>query len=71
MLSVSAPGELGLARKQSVTFGPAAYGCTTSDACEDLIDLGTAVRSVLPAWDAMLPNVFLVYAMVELTFASE
>jgi uncharacterized protein YggE len=64
-------GELRLARKQSVSFGPAAYGYTSSDACEDLVDLGTAVRSFLPAWDATLPNEFTVYAMVELTFASE
>jgi hypothetical protein len=63
-------GELKLARKQSVSFGPAAYGYTSSDACEDLVKLGTAVRSFLPAWDATLPNEFMVYAMVELTFAT-
>ena len=63
-------GELKLARKQSVSFGPAAYGYTSSDACEDLVNLGTAVRSFLPAWDATLPNEFTVFAMVELTFAT-
>jgi len=62
-------GELTLARKQSVSFGPAAYGYTSSDACEDLVNLGTAVRSFLPSWDATLPNEFTVFAMVELTFA--
>ena len=57
------------ARKQSVSFGPAAYGYTSSDACEDLVNLGTAVRGSLPSWDATLPNEFTVFAMVELTFA--
>jgi uncharacterized protein YggE len=61
-------GDLIQARKQSVSFGPAAYGFTASDACEDLVDLGTAVRSYLPTWDATMPNEFTVYAMVELTF---
>lgn len=61
---------LSQARKQSVSFGPAALGYTASDACDDLVDLGTAVRSYLPPYDATLPNEFVVYAMVELTFST-
>jgi uncharacterized protein YggE len=62
-------GELTQARKQSVSYGPAAYGYTMSDACEDLVNLGTAVRNYLPPFDATLPNEFTVYATVELTFS--
>lgn len=58
------------ARKQSISFGPAAYGYTASDACADLVNLGTAVRSYLPPFDPSLPNEFAVFAMVELTFAT-
>ncbi len=58
------------ARKQSVSFGPAAYGYTASDACDDLVDLGTALRAYLPPFDPSLPNEFAVFAMVELTFAT-
>jgi uncharacterized protein YggE len=62
--------ELWLARKQAVSYGPAAYGFSASDACEDLVDLGTATRTYLPPFDITLPNEFVVYAMVELTFTT-
>ena len=58
------------AKKQSVSFGPAAFSYGQSDGCEDLIDLGIAARTYLPGYDATLPNEFTVYAMVELTFAT-
>lgn len=63
-------GDWRQARKQSVTFGPAAYGYTASDACADLVDLGTAIRSYLPPFDISLPAEFVVYAMVELTYTT-
>jgi uncharacterized protein YggE len=62
-------GELIRAAKQSVSFGPAAYGMYPGDSCDNLVDLGTAVRTYLPPFDASLPNEFTVYAMIELTFA--
>lgn len=62
-------GELVRAAKQSVSFGPAAYSMYPGDSCENLVDLGTAVRTYLPAFDPSLPNEFIVYAMLELTFA--
>ena len=62
-------GELIRAAKQSVSFGPAAFGTYPGDSCENLVDLGSAVRSYLPPFDASMPNEFTVYAMVELTFA--
>ena len=62
-------GELLRAAKQSISFGPAAYGMVPGDSCDDLVDLGSAVRSYLPPFDATMPNEFTVYAMVELTFA--
>jgi hypothetical protein len=58
------------AKKQSVSYGPAAFGSGQSDSCEDLMNLGTAVRTYLPGYDATLPNEFTVYVTVELTFAS-
>jgi hypothetical protein len=62
-------GELIRVAKQSVSFGPAAYGMYPGDSCENLVDLGSAVRTYLPPFDASLPNEFTVYATIELTFA--
>jgi uncharacterized protein YggE len=58
------------AKKQSVTYGPAAFGYGQSDSCGDLVNLGVATRTYLPGYDAALPNEFTVYATVELTFAT-
>jgi uncharacterized protein YggE len=58
------------AKKQSISYGPAAFGYGQSDSCADLMDLGTAARTYLPAYDATLPNEFIVYAAVELAFAT-
>jgi len=62
-------GELVRAAKQSISFGPASYGMSPSDACDDLVDLGSAVRTYLPPFDPSMTNEFTVYAAIELTFA--
>lgn len=61
---------LSQARKQTVAYGPPDVGYTASDDCDDLIDLGTAVRSYLPPYDATLPIEFVIYAVVEFTFTT-
>ena len=58
------------ARKSMVSYGPAAYSFSASDACADLVDLSTAMRSYLPPYDSTLPNEFTVYAMIEFTFST-
>lgn len=63
-------GNLVKAVKIMVMFGPSAYGYINSDSCEDLISLGTAIRSFLPAHDPALPSIFDVFANVELTFTT-
>ncbi len=63
-------GNLVRVAKQMVMFGPSAYGYINSDACDDLISLGTATRSFLPAFDPELASTFDVFASFEFTFAT-
>jgi uncharacterized protein YggE len=61
-------GPMIQATKLSISYGQA-YTTGQEDTCEALVDLGTALRTYLPQFDASAPNVFSVLASVQLTFA--
>jgi uncharacterized protein YggE len=63
-------GNLVKATKQMVSYGPAAYTATIGDSCDDLINLGSALRTYMPMFDPTLPNEFGVYATLELVFGT-
>jgi len=61
-------GPMIQATKLSISYGQA-YTTGQEDTCDALVDLGTALRTYLPQFDASAPNVFSVLASVQLTFA--
>jgi len=72
MLAAAMDVELGAliqATKISVGFGNM-YTYGQSDSCADLINLASALNLYLPGWSEATPNIFAVYATVELTFAT-